>query len=150
MEKITTEWLQKLGLESAANKIKATKEFERRCAIAYEHFRFVTQENISNFNEKLKKETLKKDDSGFQRYDQLQFISLRSYQEIPPVSVLEKLEEAKQKRCFDYFEIAKIQSVEVRPDPILFGRINGCPDRFYISQWNDDVRIEDILKENEG
>jgi len=151
MEKtITAEWLKKLGLESAANKINATKEFERRCAIAYEHFRFVTQKNIDDFNAKIKKETFKKDANGFHRWDLLQFTSLKAYQEIPPANVLLKLEEAKDKNCFDDFEVAKIQSVEVRPDPILFGRVKGCPDRFYISQWDSDVRIEDILKENEG
>jgi hypothetical protein len=47
--------------------------------------------------------------------------------------------------CFDSFEIAKIQWKREIKDPILFGRIDGCPDRFYVSQWDDDVRIEDIL-----
>jgi len=150
MKQITAEWLKELGLESAANKVNATKEFERRCAIAYEHFRFVTQKNIDDFNTKIKKETFKKHANGFSRYDTLQFVNLVSYQEVPPVNVLEKLEEAKGKRCFDSFEVAKIQSVEVRPDPILFGRVKGCPDRFFVSQWDSDVRIEDILKENEG
>lgn len=150
MKQITAEWLKELGLESAANKVSATKEFERRCAIAYEHFRFVTQKNIDDFNAKLEKETLKKDSNGFSRYDTLQFVNLRAYREIPPANVLLKLEEAKGRNCFDDFEVAKIESVEIRPDPILFGRVKGCPDRFYISQWDSDVRIEDILKENEG
>ena len=151
MKQITAEWLKELGLESAANKVNATKEFERRCAIAYEHFRFVTQANIDNFNAKIKKKTLQKNVNGFsQVYDHLHFVSLRAYREIPPENVLLKLEEAKRRNCFDDFEVAKIESVKVRPDPILFGRVRGCPDRFYISQWDTDISIEEILLPNEG
>jgi len=40
--------------------------------------------------------------------------------------------------------------VTVVPDPILLGRITGCENRYFIAQWDDDVKIEDILKENEG
>jgi hypothetical protein len=30
-------------------------------------------------------------------------------------------------------------------DPIIFGKIDGCTDRFFIAQWDDDVKIEDIV-----
>ena len=30
-------------------------------------------------------------------------------------------------------------------DPIVFGVINGCPDKFFISQWDDDIKIDDIF-----
>jgi hypothetical protein len=58
--------------------------------------------------------------------------------------VLEKMREAKKCNCFDSFEIAKIESIEVKKDPILFGRVNECGDRFFIAQWDDDVTIEAI------
>ena len=51
---------------------------------------------------------------------------------------------------FDTFEVAKIESTRVYRDPIVFGRISGCDDRFYIAQYDDDVKIEDLLGPNEG
>jgi hypothetical protein len=60
------------------------------------------------------------------------------------------LKKAKDMGCFDYFEVAKVETVEVRPDPIIFGGIEGCDDKFFITQWDDDVSIEEILNENEG
>ena len=57
------------------------------------------------------------------------------------------LEEAKKLDCFDEFEIAYIAEVK---DPILFGIVKGCSTKFYVAQWDDDVRIEDILAPNEG
>lgn len=59
-------------------------------------------------------------------------------------------EKAQKLKCFDTFEIAKIEAVEERKDPIVFGCITGCPDKFFIAQWDDDVKIEDILTESEG
>ena len=42
-------------------------------------------------------------------------------------------------------QYASIESVEVRKDPIIFGKITGCTDLFFITQWYDDVSIEEIL-----
>ena len=39
----------------------------------------------------------------------------------------------------EFEEIAQIEEVVIEKDPILFGRINDCADRFYIAQWDDDV-----------
>ena len=47
-------------------------------------------------------------------------------------------------------EIAKIQDIVQTKDPIVFGCINKCADRFFIAQWDDDVSIEQILNDNEG
>lgn len=146
---INTEKLEKLGLTTASSKIKELRELKQKMTIAYEHYRYVTPDKIDAFNEKLKKETLKEDERAL-RYKHLAFTPLDKYEAVPPTAVLDKIEEAIGKRCFDSFEIAKIEDkVEVK-DPIVFGRIKGCPDRFYVGQWDDDVKIEDILKENEG
>ena len=72
------------------------------------------------------------------------------YPSAPPQAVLDKVEEAQKVGCFDAFEVCKVESVREYKDPIVFGRITGCPDRFFIAQWDNDVKIEDILKENEG
>lgn len=145
----TAERLKKLGFESVSNKITELKELKRKTMIAYEHFRYVTQEKIDVFNAKLKQETLTEDNRAYY-YKYLNFIPLAQYSEIPPLNVLDKIEETQNMKCFDYFEIAKIQDkVEVK-DPIVFGRINQCPDRFFVAQWDSDVAIEDILQANEG
>ena len=146
---MNTERLEKLGLKTASSKVKEMREMKRKMTIAYEHYRFVKQEKIDAFNKKLEEETRKENKNQYS-YKCLTFISLETYIEVPPEFVLDKIEEAIERGCFDTFEIAKIQDMVVQKDPIVFGRINGCPDRFFIGQWDDDVSIEDILKENEG
>jgi hypothetical protein len=143
------ERLEKIGLTTASNRIKELKELKRKMTIAYEHFRYVKQEKIDAFNEKLKKETMKEDSRSY-NFKCLNFIPLESYEEVPPLDVLDKIEEAQKLGCFDTFEIAKIQDIVQTKDPIVFGRINKCADRFFIAQWDDDVKIEQILNENEG
>ena len=149
MDKISTDRLDKIGLKTASNKIKELKELRRKMSIAYEHFRFVTPEKINAFNDKLRKQT-EKINNYYSTYDRLNFISLSNYEEVPPLDVLDKIEQAQEIGCFDTFEIAKIESVKETKDPIVFGIVNGCPDKFFVAQWMDDVKIEDILKENEG
>lgn len=148
--KITSQELEQLGLTSAAKKLDSIKEFNRKVSIAYEHFRYVRKEQFDRFNTELREKTESKTKEDYKQYDRLQFIQLQLYTEIPPTCVLEKLKEAKVLNCFDFFEIAKIESHVERPDPILFGCVNNCPDKFFISQWDMDISIEDLLKENEG
>lgn len=69
-------------------------------------------------------------------------VDSQAYQGIPPVGVLEKLQTEKKKKIFNYFTIANVKHI---PDPILFGRIDGCPDRFYLAQWGDDVCLDDLI-----
>ena len=143
------EKLEKVGLKTASNRVKELQELRRKMTIAYEHFRYVKPEKFDNFNKKLKQETLREDKKAYY-YKHLIFIKLEDYSEVPPVFVVDALEKAQEFNCFDYFEVCKIEDkVEVK-DPIVFGCINNCPDKFFISQWDDDVKIEQILKENEG
>ena len=144
-----TDKLEKTGFKTASNRIKEFKNLKRKMTIAYERFRYVKPEKITAFNERLKKET-QKEDKNAHYYNQLIFISIDQYEEAPPISVLEKIEEAQEIGCFDTFKIAKINSIKQVKDPIVFGIINGCPDKFFITQWDSDIAIEDILKENEG
>lgn len=135
--------LERLGFKAAGAKVKELSIKQRKMAIAYEHYRFVRPEKIDAFNEKLRKNTRESNGS----YKTLSFTAVENYGEVPPAHVLDKMEQAIDRKCFDSFEVAHIVDVK---DPILFGRIHGCPDRFFIDQWDDDVRIEDILKPNEG
>lgn len=133
--------LERLGFKTAGAKVKELSVKQRKMAIAYEHYRFVRPEKIEAFNQKLRKK------GSAMSYQTLAFTPVESYAEVPPAHVLDKMETAIERKCFDAFEVAHIVNVK---DPILFGRIKGCPDRFFIDQWDDDVRIEDILKPNEG
>lgn len=143
METMTADRLQELGFTRASDNLKKLSDKKRKLAIAYEHYRFVRQEKIDIFNQKLKAERK----NPLDYYKLLSFTNISDYQEVPPDHVLDNLVKAKEMNCFDSFEIAHI--VEVK-DPILFGRINECSDRFFIDQWDDDVKIEDILMPNEG
>jgi hypothetical protein len=40
--------------------------------------------------------------------------------------------------------------VKVIPDPVVFGIIIGCRNKYFIAQWDNEVSIEQILKEDEG
>lgn len=136
------ERLEKLGFKQAANTTKEKVAMKRKLAVAYEHFRFVREEKIQEFKNKLSKERTKE---GW--YKNLVFTPIGNYSETPPLSVLKSLEEAMEKKCFDSFEIAHIEMVK---DPILFGRVNGCTDRFFIDQWDEDLNIDQIIGKNEG
>ena len=150
MKKVNIEErLEKLGLTTVGKNIKVLKEMKRKMIIAYEHFRCVPKEKIKNFNKKLRDETLL-ERGNETRYKQLVFIPLEKYTEVPPMNVLNDLEAAQEIGCFDSYEIAKIEDIVEVKDPIVFGRIAGCTDRFFVSQWDDDVKIDDILKKNEG
>jgi len=142
-EESTIEKLERAGMKAAAEQLRKKAALGRKLMIAYEHYRFVRPEKIDEFNKKLFKETSKRDGS----YRYLSLTAIESYDKIPPDHVLENLDVAKERKCFDSFEVVHIMEVK---DPILFGRIKNCPDRFFIDQWDNDVRIEDILKGNEG
>ena len=146
----TIERLGKLGFKVASEKLNKLAEKKRKLAIAYEHYRFVRKEKISDFSQKLKEKTIERGKNGYEKYQTLTFTSVENYSEVPPNDVLLELETAMGRNCFDSFEIAHIVTEVKVPDPILFGCIKGCTDRFFIAQWDNDVSIEQILAPNEG
>lgn len=139
--------LEELGFTQAASGLKLKRELARKMRLAFEHFRVVTPEHIKRFNEELHNRSYDKHTYTYQR---LKFTLIAQYGEIPPAPALESLREAKRIGCFDRFEVATIESVTVVPDPVLFGCIDGCDNKYFIAQWDDDVKIEDILRPNEG
>lgn len=135
--------LKELGFETAAKAVEEKIEQQRKLHAAYQNFEFITPEDWDRFNQELM-ETTRKETRGQISYRQLASIAVKDYKEVPPADVLEKMKAAVKFNCFDAFEIAKIEErVEVK-DPILFGRINGCGDRFFIAQWDDDITMEMI------
>lgn len=154
------EELQSLGFDKAAKGLDVKTKTRRKLMLAYENYKVLTPEALEIFQEELKKKSMEIyrdgkrvaniDKSRMQtlKYDRVRMRSLSEYPEVPPVDVLEKLKEAKRTEVFDTFEVADVESVEVREDPIIFGRINGCPDRFFIAQWDNDLKFEDMVKES--
>lgn len=146
--------LREMGFESAAKELEQKIEFKRKMMIAYEHYIFISQEVFKRFNDELKERTLKREGkkgiNEYHNYDKLAFKKVSEYKDAPPAEVLTEMKIAKDRGCFDTYEIAKIESVHEYKDPLLLGVIHGCDDRFYIAGWDDDVKIGDILKEMEG
>lgn len=151
---MTSHDLIQLGLTAAGKKLQVKEDLKRKLTLAYEHFRFVTPQVLDRFKKALKAKTLKRTGKAgwdlVESYDKLKFIPLNQYEQIPPPDCLLDLKKAQEIGCFDAFEVAKIQAVVERKDPILFGTIVGCQDKFFVTQWDDDLKIEDILKDNEG
>lgn len=140
---ITQERLERLGLKTVAKNLNALKARAKKMMLAYEHYRYLTPEKIQKFQDKLRLNATDR-----YSYQQLNFTPLEDYVKIPPEDVLLKLEEALEHKCFDRYEVAHI--VEVKKDPLLLGIVDGCRDKFFIGQWDNDVRITDLLKDNEG
>lgn len=143
------EKLKKLGFTAAHDRVEKSRDLARRLHIAYQNFEFITEDMVEKFRDDIKKRTTK-DHKNYVEYQTLVFKPVAEYDEVPPQDVLDKMESAVQLGCFDTFEVAKIESVQEVKDPILFGRVEGCGDRFFIAQWDDDVTIEAIKKASDG
>lgn len=141
--------LKDLGFTKASNEIKGKLALKKKLAIAYEFFRVVTPEAMQAYQDKLKEKTIVYNDPENKwkgcTYDRVRFTPIEETEHIPPEQCLYQLEQAQKRECFDTYEVADIETVNVRPDPIIFGRIEGSPDRFFITQWDDDIDINDIL-----
>jgi hypothetical protein len=69
-------------------------------------------------------------------------IKLEDYKTIPPKEVLSRLKEEQEKQIFDYYTIASVNAIK---DPVLFGRVNNYPGRFYILNWDLDICLDDLI-----
>ena len=148
------ERLETLGLKKCAGELKKELGIREKLAVAYQHFRYLTPEQLAAFNERLKKETKKDEGKNawgtITSYKRTKQTKLAEYGKVPPDAALDALEAAQAHGCFDHFEVMEIESHKEVPDPILFGVCDGSPDLFFIAQWDEDIKIEDILKDHEG
>lgn len=145
------ERLNRLGMKSVAGDIEKKRMMKRKLAVASEFYRIVRPEKIAIFQKKLEDEsigeTTEDNTPTLLETKTLVFTKLEDYGTLPPPHVLDSLETAQERKCFDRFEVAHIVKVA---DPILFGRVDGCNDRFFVDQWDDDVSIDDLIAKNEG
>lgn len=148
------ERLEQLGLTQCATRLKTELSVREKLATAYEKYRYLTLEKIQAFDQKLRKETEKKDGENqwgaITSYKRTVFTALAQYGKVPPDAALDALEAAQKDGCFDAYEVMTVEWHKEIPDPILFGIVQGCSDKFFIVQWDTDVAIEDILKDHEG
>jgi hypothetical protein len=152
--------LEKAGFTQAAQMLAMVQNKQRRLLLAYEFYRYVTPEHIEAFQIKLMAAGIEVENPGtsnvYHRYAQLVFTPIEAYtgqgnkQGLPPQEVIDAVIAANDRAIFDSLEVAYVATVREYKDPIIFGRIDGCGDRFYICQWGDDVAITDLLLSNEG
>ena len=155
MEQTCLERLEALGLTNAAKLIKEEIPIRQKLSVAYEHYRYVTQEKLDKFRQRLEQATkvlLGTNNFGQETYrvTTLHCTPLEDYESVPPTHVLDAIEEAQRYQCFARYEVLRLKEETIKPDPILFGVVAGSSDRFFIAQWDHDVAIEDILKDHEG
>ncbi len=124
--------LKELGMDAIAEDLLKKKRGRERLLRAVEDYQYATGEDIDDYNKDLK-----------QHGKELAIVEIKDYKRLPPDYVLEELTKAKAKDLFDTFHIAFIRKVK---DPILFGKIKAFKNLyFFIAQWGDDVKFEDIL-----
>lgn len=150
MENITVEELKELGLEDAGSELLRLQEKKRKLTTAYEFHRVVPMAAINQFQKTLRKKSEKKHKDGSTEYETLRLTPLKNWKKVPPQEARTLLKEAIGRNCFDYFEVAHIESVVERPDPIIFGRITDVTDLFVVAQWDNDIKVSDLIKETEG
>lgn len=142
--------LERAGMVKAKAAVVEQLAKLKKLQRAYQVHEWVRQESIDAFNLRLMEETAKSAGTAgrdlVERFKQLCFTPLEDYADVPPVEALEAIAVAKESGVFDAFEVAQIKDVEVYKDPIVFGRINGCTDRFFVCQWDTDVSFEDLAK----
>lgn len=156
METVDRDMLALLGFDTAANRLKEKEDQARKLAVAYEHYQYVSEEAVKAFTEDMKARTLdeQRNNSSYtitRKWKEPKFWAVKDYPNVPPQDVLVEVEKAISRGCFDGFEVMGIEEVtEVTrlpmPEPVVFGRVKGCTDRFYVAQWDDDVKFEDIVK----
>ena len=142
-------YLKSIGLTAVAETIEETSSLSDKLKEAYARYRYLSPSAIQRFQDKLLRERTT-EAGGATIYKQLRFTRLEQYPKLPPDEVLAALEQAKSYQCFDYFEVADLETVKQLPDPLLLGCVNNCADKFFITQWDEDVKIQDILQGDEG
>jgi len=148
------ELAEKAGFTRAVQAAKDVQDRRKRLAIAFEHFRYVTLEDIETFQNQLRESTFTNNGTAYPRlvetFDVLALVLIEDYHGLPPEAVVKEVARVKDMGVFDAMEVAYVQTKRVDRDPIIFGTITGCPHRFYVAEWGDDVSINDILGKHDG
>jgi len=76
----------------------------------------------------------------FQEYS-YKITNIKDYKQPIPLNILKSYQQAKQRNLFD-----NIIVVGLKKDPLLIGLMDFSNDWYFIDQWDNDLRIEDIMK----
>ncbi len=77
----------------------------------------------------------------------LEEVAIEKYKHIPPTDVLPKIKEAQDRGLFDTITIMYPTAKEIVEDPLVLGKIDEEPGKwFYIAEWGDDISIDQLLK----
>lgn len=138
-----------LGMTKAVEQAEKDEALTKSLLVAYQNYAFISQEKIDAFCARLQQKTLTTTGRAgwdlHHHYDTLKLEPLETYPGLPPVDVLTQVKAAKQRGIFTRFEVASIESVNEYKDPIVFGIVEGCSDRFYIGEWGEDVSMADLM-----
>jgi hypothetical protein len=115
--------------------------------MAYEKYPSISQSTIDDYNKKLRKAT--EIDQGWSvNYQKAKLIKLSEYMETPPEKCLDAIIEARNTNLFEDFKLLHVvwtKETKKVPDPIVFGTFKDLDDYFFITQWDDDISLEDLL-----
>ncbi len=140
----TVDKLAEAGFDKASQKLSSVDRAKK----AYADYQVVTSEQLEKFDKELQRRSRIETRDEI-HYKKLDLIAIEDYDETPPDACLDAIIKAKETKLFDRFELAKLvwTHEEKIKDPIVFGRIEGISDRFFITQWDDDISLKDIIGE---
>lgn len=125
------ERLARLGMKEATSRLTKKKAATQKMHLAYQHFKYVRQEALDSYQAKELTPHRKR----------FAYAALAEYPGVPPVEVLDAIESAQKVGCFDEITVMSVEDVK---DPIVWGKVNGCSDLFFIAQWDKDITLEQI------
>jgi len=150
LEKMVNEFTEIGQVAMAEQSLKLFMQFTKESAMYACGYRYwITREHAEKFRYSLK---------GTQS---LKITPLENFGRVIPKKAIEKLKFCNTKKLFDSYVIFHLdakgavvetekQKKERERDPILFGMIDECPDRYYfIVDWIDeldDLKFSDILE----
>ncbi len=112
--------------------------------ISVEATRMVAEERVfgAGYKKKVTAAQMKKWKQSLPFGLQAKFTTVEALTAIPPKAAMTAIAKAQSTGLFEKIQVLSLVRV---PDPIAFGRIEGSDDFYYITQWDDDVKVEDIL-----
>ena len=141
--------LEKLGLKAQATILEEELILRQKLNKMMEwDYKILTHKDIEKFSFD-NKMTMTKDGLAVHIDSVENYIGTKKTNEakdkIIPDDILDEFEKARERQLFDTFSILWVEKVK---DPLLLGQINGCKDYFLIAEWADDIKFDDIVKEN--
>ena len=117
-------------------------------------YRIVPTINLRERNAKMKKDTERTINENSSNkttaYLQIKAEALKDYDGTPPEEALDDILKAQDSNLFDDFIVLSVVEEtktyqKPKPDPIVLGVIDGFSHSFFITQWDNDINILDLV-----